>query len=78
MNKPETQSGGSLKPVGSETATYCIEYAGNRPDIRGRTYQEASSETEVQHDWVPGEHGLRIVRITKLPNDKLSGGGENH
>ena len=54
-----------------KAATYCIEYAGNRPDIRGRTYQEASSETEVRDDWMPGEHGLRIVRITKLPNSVI-------
>lgn len=60
--------------IGSAAAcdTYCIHYEGNRPDIKGVTYQEASSELEVRHDWIPGQHQLRIVKIEKLPNADFS------
>jgi len=45
-------------------------YEGNRPNIRGVTYQDAASELEVRHDWTPGEHQLRIVKIEKMPNEQ--------
>ena len=72
MNKPETQSGGSLKPVGSAVRTYLFRRAGGWYPMELQDDEEARANAECNVGTVKVEdiYGRQV-----WPNNEVSHAG---
>lgn len=75
MNKPETQSGGSLKPVGSALRTYMFRRAGwwYLMELKDDTEARANAECNVGTVKVEDIYGRQVWPNTEVSERRAAG-----